>query len=64
MEIADQTVGSLEPALDAGADPGIGLGVPGAVPNSRESEHDTRSLVVAILACALCWAALGYYLLT
>lgn len=35
------------------------------VPESdREHEHDARGLVVALLLCLACWAALAYFLLT
>ncbi|WP_404480847.1 hypothetical protein [Novosphingobium sp. BL-52-GroH] len=30
---------------------------------SSEEEHDGRGLIVAILLCMACWAALGYFLL-
>lgn len=30
----------------------------------REEEHDSRGLIIAILLCMGCWAALGYYLLS
>lgn len=33
-------------------------------PVESATGHDARSLVVAILLCVVCWAALGYYLLT
>lgn len=29
-----------------------------------ETTHDARGLVVAVLMSLVCWAALGYYLLT
>lgn len=29
-----------------------------------EEEHDGRGLIIAILLCMACWAALGYFLLT
>ena len=29
-----------------------------------EQEHDARGLVVAILLCVCCWAALGFFLLS
>lgn len=28
-----------------------------------EEEHDGRGLIIAILLCMACWAALGYFLL-
>ncbi|MEJ2409447.1 MAG: hypothetical protein P8Y58_15835 [Novosphingobium sp.] len=30
----------------------------------QELEHDARGLIVAILLCMACWAALGYFLLS
>lgn len=30
---------------------------------AEETAHDARGLVIAILACVVCWAALGYFLL-
>ncbi|AXB76957.1 hypothetical protein [Novosphingobium sp. P6W] len=30
---------------------------------SSEEEHDGRGLIIAILLCMACWAALGYFLL-
>ena len=36
----------------------------GSSESNREHEHDARGLIVALLLCAACWAALGYFLLT
>lgn len=30
---------------------------------SEAHEHDGRGLIVAIVSCMVCWAALGYFLL-
>jgi hypothetical protein len=32
--------------------------------SSGEIEHDGRGLLVAIVLCMACWAALGFFLLT
>jgi hypothetical protein len=31
--------------------------------NEADEEHDGRGLIIAILLCMACWAALGYFLL-
>ncbi|KHK91140.1 hypothetical protein [Novosphingobium malaysiense] len=32
--------------------------------NDLDLEHDARGLIVAVLLCMACWAALGFFLLS
>lgn len=57
MKVADENVGQFEHGLEPGGNRPHRLG-------DRQLEHDARGLVVAILLCMVCWAALGYFLLT
>lgn len=59
MKVADDNVGGFEHGLEQGTGRDD---APGRL-HDREMEHDVRGLVVAILLCMVCWAALGYFLL-
>lgn len=59
MKAADENVGGFEQGLERGFG---GDRASGSL-HDRQLEHDTRSLIVAIVLCMACWAALGYFLL-
>lgn len=68
MKVADENLVGFESRLDEAADLGRNktTGMVYASQRAREggAEHDARGLIVAVLLCVACWAALGYFLLS
>ncbi|MCT2399963.1 hypothetical protein [Novosphingobium mangrovi (ex Huang et al. 2023)] len=68
MKVADENIVRFENRLEGCVDLNRSktAGMVYASQRSREGEieHDARGLVVAILLCVACWAALGYFLLS
>lgn len=66
MKVADENIIHLERFSDAG---GFSTRLPAGMVyaaqrmGQNEEEHDGRGLIIAILLCVACWAALGYFLL-
>ncbi|SFF84175.1 hypothetical protein SAMN05518801_102131 [Novosphingobium sp. CF614] len=72
MKVADKNMIGLEHGPDGAIDLDRGM-VAGTVYASQRSgqrsgdgqtEHDARGLIVAIVLCMGCWAALGFFLLS
>lgn len=68
MKVADENIVRLEHRMDGTVDLDRGktAGIAYASQRSpeRAMEHDARGLIVAILLCMGCWAALGFFLLS
>lgn len=71
MKVAEENVIRFERAPDNGRLPRDGSGALSSsmvyiAQRSSEGdlEHDSRGLVVAVLLCMACWAALGFFLLS
>ncbi len=67
MKGAEGSMFRFERAVDQVTDfrAGVPLGLNYAADRVRngEMDHDARGLVIAILLCVSCWAALGFFLL-
>lgn len=68
MKVADENIIRFERFSDGAGDFSgrISAGMVYAAQRMGDSteEHDGRGLIVAIMLCMACWAALGYFLLT
>jgi hypothetical protein len=65
--VAEDNIVRFERFSDNGS--GFGTRVPAGMVYAAQrlgpdgEEHDGRGLIIAILLCMACWAALGYFLL-
>lgn len=68
MKVADNNVMGMEQGGEGAIDLGWrrNEGAVYASQRAREggTRHDARGLVIAVLLCLLCWAALGFFLLS
>lgn len=68
MKVANKNVGPFERRQDLSVDFDQGnatsTGRPPKNSFDREIEYDARNLIVAIVICVICWAALGFFLLS
>lgn len=67
MTVADDNIVRFEHGMDKSMDldrgNGARLGYASHRTPDQQREHDARGLIVAILLCVCCWAALGFFLL-
>lgn len=68
MKVADENIIRYDYRRDGAADRDRGKPARTVYLSQRSQapgqEHDARGLVVAILLCVCCWAALGFFLLS
>ncbi|MCJ2187276.1 hypothetical protein [Novosphingobium beihaiensis] len=68
MKVAEENIIRFDHHADRGVDRDQGnrAGTVYApqIPPGLEHEHDARGLIVAVLLCVCCWAALGFFLLS
>lgn len=72
MKVAEENIIRFERASNGRSD--LSGDLPGALSSGMvyiaqrssdgDLEHDSRGLVVAVLLCMACWAALGFFLLS
>lgn len=65
--VANGNLQFFEPGMEFASDGDRGnpalTGSAGHFAPEGEIEHDARGLVAALVLCAMCWLALGYFLL-
>ena len=55
---------ALDHDLEHDLGKGAGIAYASRAALRHEAEHDARGLIIAILLCVCCWAALGFFLLS
>ncbi|GGN47800.1 hypothetical protein GCM10011349_16600 [Novosphingobium indicum] len=68
MKVAEQDIIGIDQRFEVGRDTDCaktsGLFYAAKDAHDLELEHDARGLIMAIVLCMACWAALGFFLLS